>query len=189
MKYITKTVGIGILVIAGVAVVVGWRQSSHVQPNNGTPVTISGVKSEDVAAISAYSYTKTYISSKYGFTFMYPESFTITDMPGKDRDVVIVSNIEKGIGVQIIITPIDGEDHDLTADRIKEEIPDMAVEMPTQISVTGSRQGLEFASDNSAFGGRSSELWFIYNRHLFQISTYAEFEPLLRGMWNTWKFN
>ncbi len=44
-------------------------------------------------------------------------------------------------------------------------------------------------SDNPAFAGASREVWFVFNTNLYQISTYTEFDELLKGLFGTWQFN
>ncbi len=148
----------------------------------------SGAKPEAIAEIPGYQYTETYISADYGFAFKHPPSFTVTEMPAENGLVILVENIKEQIGVQILITPFDGQDQDLTKADIAAEIPDLKISDEQEVLIGSGRKGLAFMSDNPAFGGQSREVWFVYGGRLYQISTYAELDRFLKGLFGTWEF-
>ncbi|MDO8668619.1 MAG: hypothetical protein Q7K35_06090 [bacterium] len=145
------------------------------------------VAPEAIAEIAGYKYTETYNNSVYGFSFKYPKDFMASDLPSEGGGVILAQNAAKNIGAQIVISPFDGADLDITADYIKSEIPDMKVADPQEVKI-GNRQGLAFTSDNEAFGGDSREIWFVFNGSFYQLSSYAESEGFLKGLFGTWKF-
>jgi len=149
----------------------------------------SGATQEAIAEISSYQYTETYTNPNYKFSFKYPKEFKISEMPDvSGGTAILVQNIAKDLGVQILITPFEDVDFDLTADLIRQDIPDMKISEPQEVIIGSSRKGLAFVSDNEAFGGKSREVWFIYGGNLYQISTYSELDGLLKGIFGTWQF-
>ena len=56
------------------------------------------------------------------------------------------------------------------------------------LEIGNNYKGVAFRSDNAAFDGDSREVWFVFKGNLFQISTYARLDPLLKAMFATWKF-
>jgi hypothetical protein len=50
------------------------------------------------------------------------------------------------------------------------------------------KSGLAFVSDNEAFGGRSREVWFVYDGYLYQISTYLGMDQLVQNVLASWTF-
>ncbi|KKU75770.1 MAG: hypothetical protein UY02_C0043G0002 [Candidatus Giovannonibacteria bacterium GW2011_GWB1_47_6b] len=137
------------------------------------------------------SLTQTYTDSAQRFSFNYPEGFTITKVPPVEEGggkTILVESPDKKVGIQILISPYDS-DVDITETMIRSDIPNMRVTDPQTVNIGSSRKGLAFMSDNPAFAGASREVWFVFNTNLYQISTYAEFDELLKGLFGTWQFN
>ncbi|OHA17848.1 MAG: hypothetical protein A2664_00080 [Candidatus Taylorbacteria bacterium RIFCSPHIGHO2_01_FULL_46_22b] len=149
----------------------------------------SGATKESIAEISSYSYTENYNNPTYNFSFKHPKDFSVSSVSSGDGgDAILVQNLAKNIGVQILVTPFDGGDVDITAEVIQGDIPDMKILDPQEVLVGNNRKGLAFMSDNEAFGGKSREVWFVYGGYLYQISTYADFDEFLKGLFSTWEF-
>ena len=146
----------------------------------------------DVAAIiSSYQYTQEYSDSSYRFSFKYPEGFTVTVVPSAEEgqgETVLIESSDNKVGVQIIISPY-GSDADITAEMIARDIPELKISDAQPVEIGPSRKGLAFMSDNPAFSGKSREVWFVFNKNLYQISTYAENDEFLKKMFSTWQFN
>ena len=133
-------------------------------------------------------YTESYIHPIYNFSFNYPKDFTVTSIPNNGVETILVQNTITKAAAQIVISPFKGGDVNITPDIIKTDIPDIKIDDAQEIPVGPSRKGLAFISDNPAFGGRSSEAWFVFKGNLYQISTYYEFDDFLKGIFKTWKF-
>jgi|SRR3989344_502537 len=139
---------------------------------------------------SDYQYTQTYSDETYHFSFNYPEGFTVTavsDMGGEGGKTILLESDDKKVGIQILISPY-GSDVDITEAMIESDIPDMRVSDPQTVEIGSSRKGLAFMSNNPAFSGASREVWFTSGGYLYQISTYAEFDELLKKLFGTWTF-
>ncbi len=133
-------------------------------------------------------YTETYTHPTHNFSFNYPSNYTITSIPNDGGETILLQSTSTKTSVQIMLSPFQGDDIDVTSDIIKADIPDMNIENVNVVSVTNTRKGLSFTSDNSAFDGKSSEIWFVFKGILYQISTYSEFEDFLKDIFETWKF-
>jgi len=128
-------------------------------------------------------------SNKFGFSLKYPSYFQVGQFSEGESEVYLFQRAEKAQGIQIYITPLD-ETFDMTKARILKDIPDMDVREEQVVDLGEvSGKGLAFLSDNEAFGGNSREVWFVYKNNLYQISTYASLDTLLREVLNTWQFN
>lgn len=148
----------------------------------------SGAAPEAIAAISGYQYTEEYAHPSGEFSFMYPSDFVVTSIPSGEGEAILVQNTETKIGAQILVTPFEGEDIDITEAVIRDSISDMDIREPQPVEIGEDRLGLAFLSDNESFGGSSREVWFVFRGNLYQISTYADLDPFLQGLFATWKF-
>jgi hypothetical protein len=183
-----------LIILAGVGAYFLWGRGA------GAPVTVenqtstttsnlpSGAAPADVSAIEQYQYTETFTHPTDKFSFKYPKDFTVSTIPGDGNESILIQNAKTKIGVQILITPFSGDDIDITPDIIKTDVPDLKIDNPQELLIGPNRKGLAFESDNDSFGGHSREVWFVFRGNLYQISTYAEFDPFLKGLFSTWKF-
>ena len=177
------------IIILGIISATGYYFRGTFFTSSQSVLSSSTATKEAIAEIPTYQYTETYTSPTYKFSFKYPKEFTTSAVSdGNGGDVVLVQNTAKDIGVQILITPFDGDDTDVTEALIRKDIPDMKISDGQEVLVGANRKGLAFVSDNEAFGGKSREVWFIFNGHLYQISTYAELDGFLKGLFATWQF-
>lgn len=189
MKKIITTIVILILAIVAWYFFYGKIMPTRFSNSNKVYVPASDVSAEAIAEIASYKYDQTYTDPTYNFSFKYPTNFEVTSAPEQSDGVaIIVQDLVKKIGVQIIITKSDGPDIDLTADIIHTKISDMRVDQSQEILIGKNRKGLAFMSDNKVFGGKSREVWFVYNGNLYQISTYMELDEFLKGLFATWQF-
>lgn len=130
-----------------------------------------------------------YRNSDFRFALDTPEGFTAGELPEDENGgrAIILQDTE-GNGIQIYITP-DVEDRlRLTADDIRASIPGMRIDSPEPVEIGNRYTGVAFLSDNEAFGGASREVWFYFRGNLYQISTYARLDGLLKAMFATWTF-
>lgn len=155
---------------------------------------------QNVVEESAPALGPTYINKRFSFSVQMPQGFRAQELPGTDADgggqIVTLQNA-KGDGVQILITKYPEDLHELTGNDVRAAIPDMRVVQDQVVEIGDDYRGVAFMSDNEAFGGASREVWFVYPEcsrgvcqpYLFQISTYARLDPLLKSMFSTWKFS
>lgn len=177
-----RAAAIGILLLA--LACGGWYWYS----SGGT--THNGTAAQEPYA--APELAKSYRSDAYGFLLRMPEDFSAQEMPHTDDggSTIVLQN-EKGEGVQILISPFDEDEGSFTLneERIRADIPDMAITDAQPVEVGPQYTGLAFRSDNEAFSGASREVWFVFKGNLYQISTYERLDPLLRAIFSTWHFD
>lgn len=152
-----------------------------------------GTVQPSVPSFEAGEYTGAPLSADYKneqfrFALDTPEGFTAGELPPDENGgTAIVLQNEKGEGIQIYVVP-EIDQKVLTADDIRASIPDMEVSSPEVVEIGNQYKGVAFLSNSSAFGGASREVWFYYKGNLYQISTYARLDGLLKAMFSTWSF-
>lgn len=162
---------------------VGWDASGE----GGVPSS-SEIGTAEIAHIQPSDFTKTYQNKKYGFSFRYPEGYTVTNVPddGTGGSILLIQDKAGKAGVQISISPFDEPNAILTPNRVEQEAG-ITVESPQDVLVGESGKGLAFIGKGTDFG-TSREVWFVFGRTLYQISTYIELDELLKNILRTWKF-
>ncbi|MFA6315416.1 MAG: PsbP-related protein [Candidatus Paceibacterota bacterium] len=188
MKKIFTTITIIIIIGVIVYVVIDGEKTNDAGSNTFTSRNTSGASVEEVSKISTYEYTEEYTDQARGFSFKYPKGFDVSVVPTDTNEAIIIQNIETKVGVQIIVSPFEGKDVDVTATMIKSDIPKMQVNEPQELLIGDDRKGLAFVSNNENFGGKSREVWFVYGGNFYQISTYADLDDFLKGIFTTWQF-
>lgn len=131
--------------------------------------------------------TSTYSHPQRNFSFVYPDTLQVGRFEQANSETIVVQNPDKQVGFQISIRPVD-ENIRMTKQRIKQDLPELQISNAQPVQLGKESRGLAFFSDNKAFGGNSREVWFTYNNYLYQISTYARLDPLLKRVLNSWSF-
>ncbi|MBI5457878.1 hypothetical protein HY971_04110 [Candidatus Kaiserbacteria bacterium] len=133
--------------------------------------------------------TKNYKNDTYRFSLSMSEDFSAQELPLDESGAhTILLQNAKGEGIQILVTPNQGTEKTLTTNDVRASIPDMKVTDEQAVEIGSDYTGVAFLSNNDAFGGASREVWFYFRGNLYQISTYARLDPLLKAMFGTWKF-
>ncbi len=133
--------------------------------------------------------TQKYTNDTFRFSFNYPEGYTVREVVSETGTNVLIEDQVSGKGVQIYVTKYTDSNTTITPERVMDEVGDMSVEDSQPIVLSaGGGEGLAFKSDNQDFGGSSREAWFIVAGHLYQISTYAEYDEFLKAVFATWNF-
>lgn len=132
---------------------------------------------------------QSYSDSEFNFSFSYPSGYQVAENqdPASGGKAVLIQD-QSGDGIQVLITP-DPSDTDITPAEIQIDVPDMTVTNPQPINLGTGAIGTAFQSNNPSFNGDSREAWFVYEGNLYQVSTYATDDNLLRAIFATWKFN
>lgn len=133
--------------------------------------------------------TQKYTNDTLRLTFNYPEGYTVREVASGAGTSLLIEDQVSGKGVQIYVTPYADSDTTITPERVMDEVGDMSViDAQPIVLEAGGGEGLAFKSDNPDFGGSSREAWFIVGGHLYQISTYAEYDEFLKAIFATWTF-
>lgn len=179
------TVIIVILLVAGAAGYSIYRYRSYMPNKTDTSNSANTVKKSDVLTRTYLpsDLTLSYTHPSLGFTFKYPEGFKIGDLPDETGETILVQ--ADGDGFQIYTRPLE-QQVEITADLVKQDLPDMVVENSFQIDISGTR-ALVFDSQNES-GEKTGEIWFWNNGTLYQISTPREFAKTLAEIIKTWQW-
>jgi len=182
---------IGIVVLALIGAGVFWfspgvsiQNSLFLIPHSAPPSAETELEPYVVPALG-----ETYTNNEYGFSLTLPEGFSARTMSANalgSKTVVLEDG--KGNGIQITVTPFDEDVRALTQERIERDVPDMEIKDPQTVEIGANHTGLAFVSDNPAFNGASREVWFVFRKQLYQVSTYLRLDELLQTMFQTWKF-
>lgn len=134
-----------------------------------------------------------YMNPNFAFSFTPPSGFVASsfedvDQAGTAVTTIIIDDNTKNKGAQIVISPWDEPSDALALERIKRDIPSMHISDSSVLDVVNVGTVIEFTSDNSDFGGKSHEVWFVAHNDLYQMSTYAENSAVLEAILATWKF-
>lgn len=133
-----------------------------------------------------------YTHPTYGFSFRYPEGFTVNSFSDESGETILVQKEGRvKEGFQIFISEFD-EPGPITPERIHIDVPNMVVEEPQEVMIGGSGQGLGvralvfFSHDPSL--GRTREVWFVHGGYLYQVTARAEFDAELSKIMATFRF-
>ena len=174
-----------LIVLIGIGVWLFLKGKTPI-PGFGTvpPSAISGSAPYDGPAL-----TGAYTNKQFRFSLSLPDGFSANELPPDENGgVAVVLQDKTGEGIQIYIVPGASDTKTLTADAVRAALPDMQVGDPEPVTIGPEYTGVAFTSDNPSFDGASREVWFYFRGNLYQISTYARLDPLLKAMFGTWKF-
>jgi hypothetical protein len=128
-----------------------------------------------------------YTNQADGFSFVPPAGLTVTELPddtGDGIDTFIIQDALAQHGVQLLVIPLD-DPSPLTPARIEDETG----LTPSNVeAVEEPAPGLSFTSDNDAWGGTSSDIWFIHAGNVYELTTYPKDAALLRAIVASWHF-
>lgn len=138
------------------------------------------------------STTNTFTHKKYNFSFNYPSNIKTSNFNEGDGEQILFQG-DNNEWFQIYITPWD-EEGDITAERIKQDLPDIVITSP-QKAILGPKQkegigphALIFYSKDSSLGD-TREVWFVRNGNLYQITTYKKLDTMIGQILSSIVFN
>ncbi|MDP3697297.1 MAG: hypothetical protein Q8R55_04710 [Candidatus Taylorbacteria bacterium] len=170
--------------------------SNQLPVNNLTPQTSS---SGDYAKLLREQ-GKIYEELDVSFRFLYPPDFTVTEIDDEQGYTILAQNSAKKAAFQIFLNPFD-EPGPVTPARIKKDLPNLIIENPQPVLIGADKNipALIFFSQDlpsqlstkSLEGkslGRTREIWFVGNGHLFQVETFADQDSIIGPVMDTWEF-
>lgn len=162
-------------------------------------------------AVDRGTLTEEYANPDFGFSFRYPKDFTLTELEDEAGVTVLLqkegarpvrSNAPEETvdpladqtsngareGFQIYISEFD-EAGPITPERIKQDLPDMVINSPQQVSIGEVKDitALIFLSKHESLGD-VREVWFAANGLLYQLTAYADMDNFIGPILETWKF-
>ena len=138
---------------------------------------------------TSYNLLKTYTNSQFGFSFKYPEGFNAGSFAeSEEGTTVLVQKPNTKESFQIFISAFD-ESGPITPERIKKDIPDMAIEDPKEVIIGAEKniRALIFFSKNESLD-RTREVWFVQKGNLYQVTAYADLDVLIGSVLDTLNF-
>ena len=161
MRWIFLLIIVGALLGGGYWWLTGTPPSAEVKPPQGEEAPI-------VQPIPNAAGQATYTDSTYGFSLTYPSLYKIGKVPNETGDVFILQD-ERGVGMQLMVSEFDEPVEQLTAARVKQDLPDMPVTNPREVTLPSGFKALAFESSGGGFAN-SIEVWFVARGHLYQAS-------------------
>ncbi len=125
-------------------------------------------------------------SHPLGFSFQYPKSFHVSGFSEGEGEIILIQNTSNVLGFQIYAVPFSGDASALTAQNIKKDIPDISMQDPQPVTVTGGGKGITFISDSLNI--KTREVWFVTKGYLYQITANLNSEPILLEVLKTFTF-
>lgn len=160
-----------------------WLWKADKLPLMSHPVTATGEEHMVVPEL-----TQSYRNETYHLAFKYPEGYIVREVVSDTSTTILIENPSDNKGIQIYITPYADKDTTITEERVLNDVPDIDVEDPQPILLGSAGEGLAFKSDNEEFGGDAREAWFVVAGNLYQITTYAAYDEVLKAIFATWSF-
>lgn len=140
--------------------------------------------SEGVAPL-ADTTSDRYINSEYGFSFKISSTTRVDEISDEPGETIIVKD-DLG-SFQVHINTFDEGDIVITKERIAKDIPDFKVLDSEDVVIDKLARGLAFTS--KVKDNETTEVWFVINSHLYQVSAPLNDRDFLVGTLTTWKFD
>ena|SRR3989344_3329030 len=191
MKKLTIPVIVAVAILGGILAYTKYGNKNK-NPEDSQKASVGSLTSEN---------QETYTDPFGRFSFMYPKDFTVTNIEGEEGDTLLIkkaqisndksqntSNQTKPEEFQIFVSEFDEPDP-ITAERIKQDIPDMEIIQPQNVLVGKEKniQAVIFLSSNESFG-KTREIWFTDRGLLFQITGYEGTDDIIGPILETLSF-
>ena len=126
-----------------------------------------------------------FTSGTYGFSFQYPPDFNITEVDENNGGNTILAEGTNKKSFQIFIAPFD-EQGSITPERIKKDLPGVAIENPQNVLIAGKTITALLFFGKGENLTRTREIWFVKNGNLYQVTAYDNMDsvvgPLLESL-------
>ena len=130
---------------------------------------------------------KTFRHESAGFSFSYPEGFTVSRLPsaeGGGGETIVIQDTKRQAGFQIHLEPYDDPDTNITAERLERDISEMKVKDPQEVLIGSVGKGLAWVASDTG----TREVWFIFGGTLYQLTAPLSNDTLLQRVLTTWRF-
>jgi hypothetical protein len=110
-----------------------------------------------------------YTHPELGFSFRYPATFRVTEIPqgGRTETVLVEDSAHARQGFQVFTQPYDDAEP-LTEARIKQDQPDITMEHVAPLQVAGVL-AISFVQLQDQSLGKTYEVWFVHDHTLYGI--------------------
>ncbi|MFH0804489.1 MAG: hypothetical protein V1896_02720 [Candidatus Zambryskibacteria bacterium] len=166
-KFFGKKIIIAVILV-GLVGIIGWQNGWFKSP----------ILNSSDSAVSDFSSS---------FYLNYSKDFQVRNEDvGDDIKKYIFENGELKQGFEITIIPFD-ESGPLTAERIKQDLPDLAMNNVKDFFISTDIKGISFDSTDENIGD-THEVWFSAKGELYQFRTYKEFGAEMEDVIKTFTF-
>ncbi len=183
----TLTVGIALGAIGALAVYhpVSAPAPASTQTKSDTPEpAIDRLRSGSAEPVAKD--VARYKNDYYGFAVSYPMELTQKEFSeGGDGMTVAFQKPNEEKGFQIFIIPY--AEKQISQERIRADLAGAPLKNLKNIVLPGNIQAVHFESVAPLIG-ESTEVWFIHNGYLFEITTYRALDSWLAGILGTLVF-
>lgn len=170
-----------ILVGAGASFLYRGSLPLVVRTANGTTTITEYAPPQDDSAPSG---SRTYSNNEYKFSLVYPEDMHVTErLEAADGHTITFKNDSGEKAFQIFITPY--VDSQISQSRIA--LDTRSATKPEEIVLAGGLHALLFSSSDPT-GESLREIWFLHDKHLYEVTTYEDLDAWLSQVLTTWKF-
>lgn len=126
-----------------------------------------------------------YKNTKYRFSFSYPDNLKVMEYDeGQGAGTIIFEDPANALGFQIFVLPYSAQE--ISTDRFKKDVPS-GIKLEEKPVTLDGVPGVAFFS-RDGFLGDTYEVWFIYNGHLYEVTTLKENTDWLNMILNNWSF-
>jgi len=125
-----------------------------------------------------------YTHPTYGFNLDLPAGFKASNFAEGEGEVVMISN-GKNYQMQIFVRPFK-DSEDITAAKIRRDIPDLPMKNPTDVSVGGNPATAFYTANGN--GLKMREIWFTRAGNLYQISAKSESDNITGWIMERWSW-
>lgn len=127
-----------------------------------------------------------YTNTTYGFSLLYPIDLVKKEFnEGSGAMTVVFQKPNEQQGFQIFIVPYT--EKQIQQSRIKEDLHGAPMNNVTTIVLPGNIQAVHFESEAPIIGA-STEVWFIHNGYLFEVTAYHALDSWLASILATLQF-
>lgn len=172
------------------------------QPARDAAAPAAGTNATSSKTRSAYTVTKLdtaqntgggasmkrFTHEKLGFSLTYPATHQVKRFEeGGGAETIVFQKPSEKHGFQIFITPYDKET--ITRTRLEKDVPSGVIKERTQVMIgeNSDIRAAAFLSKNDIIG-KTREVWFIKNDHLFEVTTYRRLDSWLARIMDTLRF-
>lgn len=127
-----------------------------------------------------------YANAHYGFSLSYPTELSVAEYPqGSDVLTVVFQKPDEQKGFQVFIIPY--AETQISQQRIQADLKGAPMKDAKEVVLAGNIRAVHFSSVAPIIG-ESSEVWFIHDGYLFEVTSYAADDAWLASILTTLTF-
>lgn len=128
---------------------------------------------------------KEYRNEQYQFSILVPDSVVVVERnEGQGAISVTLEDRAAEVGFQIFVVPF--LEQQISEERFRMDIPTGIRRETKDIAIDGA-VGASFYSVHELLG-ETSEVWFVKNGYLYEVTTLKDLDQWLSGIMTTWEF-